>query len=103
MGKNRESIFRMAAAALAALFIGLGVASVSQASVVMPLRTQGSLIVDSAGKEVVLQGVNWFGFETETHAPHGLWARDYKDMLIQIRSQGFNTIRLPFLIEALES
>ena len=103
MGKNRESIFRMAAAALAALFIGLGVASVSQASVVMPLRTQGSLIVDSAGKEVVLQGVNWFGFETETHAPHGLWARDYKDMLIQIRSQGFNTIRLPFSIEALES
>ncbi len=52
---------------------------------------------------MILQGVNWFGFETANHAPHGLWTRDYKDMLAQIASLGFNTVRLPFSLEALRS
>ena len=68
-----------------------------------PLSTQGSSIVDAEGRPIVLQGVNWFGFETHNHAPHGLWSRDYKDMLAQIKSLGFNTIRLPFSLEALQS
>jgi endoglucanase len=52
--------------------------------------------VDSLGCVVHLSGVNWFGFETSTFAPHGLWARNWKDMLNQIAQTGFNTIRLPF-------
>lgn len=68
-----------------------------------PLSTNGNRIVDSAGQTVILQGVNWFGFETSNHAPHGLWTRDYKDMLAQIASLGFNTVRLPFSLEALRS
>ncbi|MEB3151127.1 MAG: glycoside hydrolase family 5 protein, partial [Sphaerospermopsis sp.] len=75
------------------------------ASVVIqtPLSTQGTQIVDATGKVVLLRGINWFGMETETHVPHGLWARDYKEILGQIRSLGYNTIRLPYSVQALRS
>ena len=68
-----------------------------------PLSTDGARIVDSAGERLVIQGVNWFGFETGVHVPHGLWARDYADMLAQIHDLGFNAIRLPFSIESISS
>ncbi len=68
-----------------------------------PFSTQGARIVDRQGQTVLLRGVNWFGMETETHTPHGLWARDYKDMLQQISNLGYNTIRLPFSVQALRS
>ncbi|MDA3849981.1 MAG: cellulase family glycosylhydrolase [Spirochaetaceae bacterium] len=48
-----------------------------------------------------MTGVNWFGFETDTYVPHGLWIRDYKSMLIQMKDLGFNTIRLPYSNEML--
>ena len=60
------------------------------------LSTSASKLVDAEGKEVRLTGINWFGFETETLAPHGLWSRNWQDMLDQIVALGYNTIRLPF-------
>ena len=51
---------------------------------------------DASGCEVRLIGVNWFGFETRTFSPHGLWARNWQEMLDQIAQAGFNTLRLPF-------
>src|ERR1700752_199116 len=61
------------------------------------LRAFHSELVDaSSGCLVSLTGVNWFGFETSTFAPHGLWARNWHDMLKQIVQTGFNTIRLPY-------
>ncbi|OKH46046.1 glycoside hydrolase [Calothrix sp. HK-06] len=72
-------------------------------NVELPLSTSGARIIDAKGKTVLLQGVNWFGMETETHVPHGLWSRDYKEMLSQIKSLGYNTIRLPYSVEALRS
>lgn len=68
-----------------------------------PLSTRGTDIIDADGDVVVLQGVNWFGFETNTQVVHGLWTRDYRDMLGQIASLGYNTLRIPFSIEALRS
>ncbi len=59
-------------------------------------QTKGRLIVDAAGQPVRIAGVNWFGFETTTYAPHGLWTRGYKDMMDQMKTLGYNTIRLPF-------
>ncbi len=56
---------------------------------------QGGSLVDRHGQPLQLRGVNWFGFETETHAPHGLWARSWRDMLDQIESIGANAIRVP--------
>jgi endoglucanase len=62
----------------------------------MPLHADGGKIVDARGKEVVLTGVNWFGLETGSFAPHGLWARNWSQMLDQMAGQGFNTLRLPY-------
>ena len=53
-------------------------------------------------KRINLFGVNWFGFETPDHVVHGLWARNWEDMLLQIKSLGFNAIRLPFCTESVQ-
>jgi endoglucanase len=68
-----------------------------------PLATDGARIVDGRGRTVILQGVNWFGFETSAHVVHGLWSRDYRGVLAQVKAAGFNTIRLPFSLQALSS
>jgi endoglucanase len=60
------------------------------------LHTQGSEILDSAGDPVIFTGINWFGLETESYAPHGLWARSLDSLLDQIVQLGFNVIRLPY-------
>jgi endoglucanase len=60
------------------------------------LHTSGSQILNSSNEAVAFSGLNWFGFETANHAPHGLWVRNWKDMLDQIVGQGYNVIRLPF-------
>ncbi len=73
-------------------------AGVRRSSAIAPgyWHTAGTQIVDSSGAPVHIAGVNWFGFETTTFVAHGLWARNYQDMLNQIASLGFNTIRLPY-------
>ena len=93
----------------AALTPGLSVsdASVSESSsgtiAAGLLHTSGNQIVDSAGNPVQIAGVNWFGLESSTGAPHGLWTRGYKDMIDQMAAEGFNTIRLPFASETLHT
>jgi len=59
-------------------------------------HTSGRRILDSTGTAVRVAGVNWFGFETSNNVVHGLWTRDYRDMLRQVGSLGFNTLRLPY-------
>lgn len=59
-------------------------------------HTLGNQILDANNQPVRVAGVNWFGFETRNFAPHGLWTRNYKDMMDQMKSLGFNTIRLPY-------
>lgn len=49
-----------------------------------------------------LTGVNWFGFETGDAVPHGLWTRDYKSMLKQMKDLGFNCVRIPWANEMLD-
>jgi endoglucanase len=60
------------------------------------LHTSGNQILDGSGRVVGLSGINWFGFETESRAPHGLWQRSWQEMLDQIQELGYNVIRLPF-------
>lgn len=65
-------------------------------------KTSGSRIVDaSTGRTVTLKATSWFGMETETCAPHGLWSISLKQGMAQIAGMGFNTIRLPFANECL--
>src|SRR5262249_9487838 len=59
-------------------------------------HTSGNQILDANNQPVRIAGINWFGMETANYAPHGLWTRGYKDMLDQIKANGYNTIRLPY-------
>ncbi len=59
-------------------------------------HTNGSKILDANNQQVRITGINWFGFETGNYVVHSLWSRDYRDMLDQIKSLGYNTIRLPY-------
>ncbi|WP_457032533.1 cellulase family glycosylhydrolase [Kitasatospora sp. P5_F3] len=59
-------------------------------------HTSGRQLLDDGNRPVRIAGINWFGFETANYVPHGLWSRDYKSMIDQIKSLGYNTIRLPY-------
>jgi endoglucanase len=59
-------------------------------------HTSGRQILDSNNQPVRIAGINWFGFETSNLVVHGLWTRDYKSMLDQIKATGYNSIRLPY-------
>lgn len=58
--------------------------------------TNNGMIVDPNGTAVTFKGVNWFGFNTGNHVLHGLWQADFLTMLAQIKSIGFNAVRIPF-------
>lgn len=62
----------------------------------------GKVFNDQA-QEVNLYGVSWFGFETQNNVVHGLWARNWKDMIEQIKGLGFTAIRLPFCPRTLDN
>ncbi len=59
-------------------------------------HTDGSQILDANNKPVRIAGINWFGLETSSYSPHGLWVRNYQSMLNQMKSLGYNTLRLPY-------
>jgi aryl-phospho-beta-D-glucosidase BglC (GH1 family) len=60
-------------------------------------HTSGGDVVDSTGKVVRLTGLSWFGLETPNYTLHGLWqARDIASYLDQIKSLGYNVIRVPY-------
>src|SRR5712671_4989525 len=66
-------------------------------------HTSGNQIVDSSGYVVRLAGINWYGFETTDQVVHGLWAQDYHAILKAIKNNGYNTIRLPYSDQMVES
>jgi endoglucanase len=66
-------------------------------------HTQGSAIVDANGRAVRLTGLSWFGFETSNFAPHGLWQRSMTAMLDQVRTLGYNVIRVPWCNQMLDA
>lgn len=66
-------------------------------------HASGASIVDSAGQTVRMTGLSWFGLETSNYAPHGLWTRSMAAFLDQIKSLGFNTIRVPYCSQLFDS
>jgi endoglucanase len=60
---------------------------------VLPLEfssEKGGLFVN--GVPFKLKGVSWFGFETPLNVVHGIWARDYRDLLDFIKQNGFQIL-----------
>jgi aryl-phospho-beta-D-glucosidase BglC (GH1 family) len=67
------------------------------------LRTRGRDLVDENGDVVRLTGLSWFGLETPSFAPHGLHVRSMGSILDQVKSLGFNMIRIPFSTQLLDA
>lgn len=61
-----------------------------------PYYTKGNGIYNENDEKMMWNGVSWFGFETDTFAPHGLWSRSMDDILDQLQGQGYNLIRIPY-------
>jgi endoglucanase len=66
-------------------------------------HTSGAQIYTPTGVQFNISGVNWYGAETTTLAPDGMWTQDYTSILNQIKQYGFNTIRLPYSNQMWES
>jgi endoglucanase len=76
--------------------VGLASAGPASAAGAGYWHTNGRQLLDSNNQPVRMTGINWFGLETANYSPHGLWSRGYKDMLDQMKSLKYNTLRLPF-------
>src|SRR5262245_24943000 len=48
------------------------------------MHTEGAHILAANGEVVRLTGLSWFGMETWSYAPHGLWQRSMDSILDQI-------------------
>ena len=66
-------------------------------------HTSGNQILDSNGNPVRIAGVNWYGFETPDEIAHGLWVQDYHTVINDIAALGYNTIRIPFSNQMVET
>ena len=66
-------------------------------------HTSGNQILDSAGNPVRIAGINWYGFETPDEIAHGLWVQDYHSVINDIKNLGYNTIRIPFSNQLVET
>ncbi len=77
--------------------------SFSQTGVQNYLTASGNKLIDKRGQTVYLSGINWFGFETGNMFPHGIWSRDMKSVLKQVKDLGFNTIRIPWCNQMLNA
>src|SRR5215831_3301000 len=58
-------------------------------------------IYDGSGQEIQIRGINHHGFNSTILAPQFLWAMGYKDQIAQIKSLGFNAVRVPFVPDTL--
>ena len=66
------------------------------------LHTDGGAIKDSNNNPYTIKAVSWFGLETPDCVPHGLWGTlTIDEALANIKSMGFNTVRLPYSNECL--
>jgi endoglucanase len=66
-------------------------------------HTNGSQILDANNQRVRIAGINWYGFETSSAVANGLYAQDYKVILQSIHSNGYNTVRIPFSNQMVET
>jgi endoglucanase len=70
---------------------------------VAQLHTSGRYIYNSSGAHVHLSGVNWYGAESTDYVVGGLQKQSLSEIVSQIKSLGFNVVRLPWSNEMYES
>jgi endoglucanase len=95
--------FALGSLATAAPRAGAAPAAAAAAAGTGYWHTSGNQILDSAGNPVRIAGINWYGFETQDEIAHGLWVQDYHTVLNDIVSLGYNTVRIPFSNQMVET
>lgn len=87
---------------LGALIMALGcsLAGVSNASAA-GYYASGGKIYDANGQHVPIRGINHFGFNADVLIPQYLWQMGWKEQIAQIKSLGFNAIRVPIVPDTL--
>lgn len=73
------------------------------ATIPTPLHADGTHIADAAGYPVRLAGLNWYGFEQQDFVVGGLDYKSYMNILLMMKQGGYNSIRLPFSQQLVES
>ena len=66
-------------------------------------HTSGTRILDVNDRMVRIAGVSWYGMETSYWVPAGLDYQSYTAIMDRVKSLGYNTIRLPFSNELVET
>ena len=68
----------------------------------LPLRATSRWIVDAQGKRFKLASANWYGAESPDFVVAGLQSQSAASIARQIRTMGFNSVRLPFSNQLVE-
>ncbi|AKT42363.1 uncharacterized protein CMC5_065890 [Chondromyces crocatus] len=68
----------------------------------LPLRTSGRWILDANGQRFKLASVSWYGAEEMDYVPAGLERAHRSAIAKQVRTMGFNSVRLPWSNEMFE-
>ena len=75
-----------------------------------PVSTKDAQFVGVDGAPLTIKGLNWFGFENGQTIVDGLWGQvsngivsDFATVAWRIKLMGFNTIRLPFSFQVLNT
>jgi len=87
------------AIAIAVLFI----AGTTTNAMAVGYFAQSGRIYDASGQEIQIRGVNHHGFNSPILQPQFLWAMGWKEQIAQMKSLGFNAIRVPFVPDTLYS
>lgn len=69
----------------------------------LPLRTSSRWIVDANGHRFKLASVNWYGFDSKDFVAAGLDIADMHAIAALIRALGFDSVRLPWSNQLVES
>ena len=69
----------------------------------LPLSTSSRWIVDAKGKRFKLASVNWYGADSKDFVVAGLDIADLGSIAMLIRTLGFNSVRLPWSNQLVES
>jgi len=87
--------------ALQALLIGVLLIGVSATASAAGYYVRNGKIYRSNGQELQIKGISHFGFNSTILQPQYLWQMGWKEQIAQMKSLGFNAIRVPFVPDTL--
>ncbi|MBI1424897.1 MAG: cellulase family glycosylhydrolase [Gammaproteobacteria bacterium] len=58
-------------------------------------------IYDATGQHIQIRGISHYGFNADILQPEYIWSMGWKEQIAQIKSLGFNAVRVPFVPDTL--